>query len=66
MILGNMTPYVSSYVAKYFDKDFNKGLVVWMSAAPLMAQGFFMPLGGIFAPRIGARLVIIIGCAVNR
>ena len=61
-----MIPYVASYVAKNYDQNFNKGLVVWMTAAPLMTQGIFMPLGGILAPKIGPRMVTIIGCAINR
>ncbi|VUZ43919.1 unnamed protein product [Hymenolepis diminuta] len=63
--IGNMTPYLASYVAKYIDPNFNKGLVVWVSASALAAQGLFMPLGGLFAPKLGVKLVVILGCVVN-
>ncbi|VDD81080.1 unnamed protein product [Mesocestoides corti] len=63
--IGNMTPYIASYVIKYIDPQFNKGLVVWVSAAALAAQGLFMPLGGILAPKLGTKLVVIIGSIIN-
>ncbi|KAM3183884.1 hypothetical protein ACTXT7_009469 [Hymenolepis weldensis] len=63
--IGNMTPYLASYVAKYIDPNFNKGLVVWVSASALAAQGLFMPLGGLFAPKLGVKLVVILGCVIN-
>ncbi len=61
-----MTPYIASYVVKYIDPDFNKGLVVWVSASALAAQGLFMPMGGILAPKLGVKLVVIIGSVINR
>lgn len=61
-----MAPYIASYVQRYSDPAFNKGLIVWVSAASLAAQGLFMPLGGILARKIGDKLVIIIGSVVNR
>ncbi|KAH9281322.1 Oxalate:formate antiporter [Echinococcus granulosus] len=63
--IGNMTPYLASYVVKYIDPHFNNGLVVWVSAAALAAQGLFMPFGGILSPRLGVKLVIILGCIIN-
>ncbi|KAL5106085.1 Oxalate:formate antiporter [Taenia crassiceps] len=63
--IGNMTPYLASYVAKYIDPHFNNGLVVWVSAAALAAQGLFMPFGGILTPKLGVKLVIILGCIIN-
>ncbi|KAM7536702.1 hypothetical protein Aperf_G00000080556 [Anoplocephala perfoliata] len=60
-----MTPYLASYVAKYIDPNFNKGLVVWVSAAALAAQGLFMPFGGLFAPKLGVKVIIALGCLIN-
>ena len=64
--IGNMTPYLASYVHKYVDANFNIGLVVWVSASALAAQGLFMPLGGILAPKLGSKVVTILGCLINR
>lgn len=64
--IGNMTPYLTSYVVKYVDANFNIGLVVWVSAAALAAQGLFMPLGGILEPKIGTKVITILGCLINR
>ncbi|VDN13792.1 unnamed protein product [Dibothriocephalus latus] len=63
--IGNMTPYIASYIKTYIDPEFNKGSTVWVSAAALAAQGLFMPFGGLLAPRLGVRLVVVIGCALN-
>lgn len=64
--IGNMTPYLASYVAKYINPDFNKGLVVWVSASALAAQGLFMPLGGLCVQKIGVKVVVSLGCLINR
>lgn len=63
---GNMIPYVASYVVKNFNPEFNNGLVVWMTAAPLMTQGLIMPLGGILAPKMGVTAVVVFGSVVCR
>lgn len=61
-----MIPYVASYIAMNFDRHFNNGLVVWMTAAPFLTQGLFMTIGGILAPRFGVRAVVISGSVICR
>nr|VZI46449.1 unnamed protein product [Spirometra erinaceieuropaei] len=63
--IGNMAPYIASYIISNVDREFNKGSVVWLSAAALASQGLFMPLGGLLAPKLGVRLVVIIGSVIN-
>ncbi|VDL91869.1 unnamed protein product [Schistocephalus solidus] len=63
--IGNMATYIASYIISNVDSEFNKGRVVWLSAAALASQGVFMPMGGLLAPKLGVRLVVIIGSVIN-
>lgn len=64
--LGNMIPYIASYMAKQNDGQFNNGLVVWLTAAPFLTQGIVMPFGGMLAAKIGSKLVVMFGSVICR
>nr|CDS31538.2 Monocarboxylate transporter 14 [Hymenolepis microstoma] len=64
--IGNMIPYVASYVAKQNGGIFNNGLVVWLTAAPFLTQGIVMPFGGMLAAKVGPKLVVIFGSVICR
>ncbi|VDL60006.1 unnamed protein product [Hymenolepis diminuta] len=59
--IGNMIPYIASYIADQNDGKFNNGLVAWLAAAPFLTQGIVMPFGGMLAAKIGSKLVVMFG-----
>ncbi|VDD84238.1 unnamed protein product [Mesocestoides corti] len=63
--LGNLTPYMMSYLKIRVDPNLDPGSAVWISAIALAMQGLSMPLGGAAAPKIGYRAVVIIGSLIN-
>ncbi|KAL5961353.1 Monocarboxylate transporter 14, partial [Taenia solium] len=63
--IGNLAPYMMSYLKKRVDPSLDVGSAVWISAIALAMQGISMPLGGAILPKIGYRAVVIIGCMIN-
>ena len=54
-----------SYIKKRVDPNVDPGSAVWISAVALCMQGVSMPVGGALLPKLGYRIVVIIGCIIN-
>lgn len=65
MNLGNLAPYMMSYLKIRVDPNVEMGSAVWISAIALSMQGVSMPIGGALLPFIGYRAVVILGCIIN-
>ncbi|XP_018011834.1 uncharacterized MFS-type transporter YhjX [Hyalella azteca] len=61
---GNLTTYMTSYLHEEVSRDVTYSDVVWVMALTLMAQGLFMPIGGILEARLGPRLTCCIGAVI--
>lgn len=60
--IGNMIPYIKSYITKRVDSQLDERSLVWMAAVSLGIQGISMPFGGALSRRYGFRIVLIISC----
>ncbi|VDL60587.1 unnamed protein product [Hymenolepis diminuta] len=65
MNLGNLAPYMMSYLKIRVDPNVEMGSAVWISAIALSMQGVSMPIGGALLPFMGYRAVVILGCIIN-
>ena len=54
-----------SYIKLRVDPNVDPGSAVWISAIALAMQGLSMPIGGALLPKLGYRVVVIIGCIIN-
>lgn len=64
--LGNVSPYVMSYLNAKVDKNVEIIYAVWLSGVCLGIQGAVMPLVGLLAMKTNMILVIVLGCLINR
>uniref|UniRef100_A0A0X3NL07 Monocarboxylate transporter 9 n=1 Tax=Schistocephalus solidus TaxID=70667 RepID=A0A0X3NL07_SCHSO len=60
--VGNMSPYIISYLHEIVDKNIGNNQAVWLSAASLAVQGLCMPFAGMLAMNIGFRTLMISSC----
>lgn len=65
--LGNMTPYMTSYMKRHnVDVSLNYAESTWISAIAAMGQGMSMFLGGIMYRTLGPKLSTLIGAWLAR
>lgn len=61
-IIGNLTPYIASYLHVVKHETVDPGALTWFSAFANIAIGILSPIGGLVEKRVGTRTVILIGC----
>lgn len=59
--LGNMGPYISSYIRVNVDPSCNHEKLIWITAASKLGQGTSMFLGGYLCRRFGSRIAAVTG-----
>ncbi len=60
ILLGNMAPYMISYMWYIGgDKTVHHSLTGWLIAGTLAVQGLALPLSGILVLKIGSRPIIL-------
>ncbi|VDD82439.1 unnamed protein product [Mesocestoides corti] len=65
--LGNMSPYIMSYLwTRLGDKAASNSLAVWLSAGSLACQGIALPVAGILVNKIGVRPILIFSLLTHR
>lgn len=60
--IGNLTPYVASYLRGVKHEHVSIGAMSWFATLTGTFQGLFTFLGGIIERRLGTRVAIFIGC----
>nr|VZI16974.1 unnamed protein product [Spirometra erinaceieuropaei] len=63
--VGNMSPYIMSYLRKYVEPHLKNSDAIWLSAASLASQGLAMPLSGLILLKTGFRIIVICSCILN-
>lgn len=59
--IGNMTPYIISYLRNREGYQVTYSYGIWINALSYLGQGSLMALGGLLEKRIGGRLTCFIG-----
>ena len=62
LISGNLTSYITSYVAARVDPTFTYETASWIYTGNMVARGVFSAVGGYLEWKIGTRVTAVIGC----
>ncbi|KAL5964185.1 putative MFS-type transporter YbfB [Taenia solium] len=63
--IGNMSPYIISYIRKNVDKNIKPIDAIWLSGVCLGVQGIFMPIAGLLALKTGVKFIVGMSCLLN-
>lgn len=62
--LGNLSPYLTSYLRLKVQPWFTDSYMIWINGFFMLGDGTLMPLGGLLAPIFGSRIVLAVGCFI--
>lgn len=67
LILGNLSPYLVSYMRAHSSSSLTYAQASWVFALSSSAQGLLMPISGLFLERaFGPRITCLLGFILHR
>lgn len=63
--IGNVAPYIASYMRNNGNPNVRSEDATWLTAAFLLGQGVFIMIGSIVEQKFNSRVACIIGCTIH-
>lgn len=63
--IGNLNPYIASYMREKVDNNIAKEDGIWITSTFLLGQGIFLILGAYIERTFSVRIACIVGCIIH-